>query len=149
MNITLNDYWMGRDDKYGGSLTPEIRQNATTLVAKLNELLDLAAIDGVEPVGVASGWLPAAVNDATSNAAKRSTHITGEGCDLRDDKDRSFARWCLRNLEALARLDLYMEDPRWTPTWVHLQNRAPGSGRRVYVPSAAAPLAKPLPEQGG
>ena len=40
-----------------------------------------------------------------------------------------------------------MEDPQWTPTWVHLQIVPPGSRRRVYIPSSKPALAAKLPEQ--
>lgn len=152
--ITLTDYWMGRDKAYASSLTPEIRDNAVTTVHLVSALLAEAAADGVTPgidehtgTAVASGWRPPEVNARTSNAGAKSTHLTAEGCDLQDTKDRSLARWCLRNLRVLERLGLWMEDPRWTPDWVHLQTRPPGSGKRVYIPSAKPPLAKPLPEQ--
>jgi hypothetical protein len=42
-----------------------------------------------------------------------------------------------------------MEDPQWTPTWVHLQMVPPGSHRRVYCPSSKPPMVAKLPEQEG
>ena len=98
---------------------------------------------------MASGWRPAAINDATANAAKLSKHLTGEGIDLRDTGTRDLARWCLRNLDALEEIGLWMEDPQWTPSWVHLQIVPPNSHRRVYCPSSRPPLAARLPEQEG
>lgn len=148
--ITLFDYWMGRDSKYAGECTPAIIGNATRLMAKVNKLLASASTDGITRKEVASGWRPSCVNDVTSNAAKLSTHIIGRGIDIRD-ADRAFAQWCLNNLAILAECGLYMEDPRWTPTWVHLQDRPPKSGKRVYIPSGAPPKApalvgqKPIP----
>jgi len=85
------------------------------------------------------------VNARTANAAKASTHLTGQGCDLQDHLDRRLAVWCLRNLYALESIGLWMEDPRWTggtgnkDPWLHVQTRAPGSGRRVFAPSSAPP----------
>lgn len=145
---------MGRDEAYAADCTLAVRRNAAALLAAVNTLLRCAAADGVEPGidehtrnHVASGWRPAGVNARTSNAGKRSTHISGQGIDLQDLDDRSLARWCLRNLDRLEGLGLYMEDPRWTPSWVHLQSVPPGSGKRVYVPSTAPALAVKLPEQ--
>lgn len=34
----------------------------------------------------------------------------------------------------LEKHDLYREHPSATPTWAHLTDRAPGSGRRTYMP---------------
>lgn len=157
--IALHDYWMGRNITYAGELTPEIRRNAESLLGKVNALLAQAAVDGVSPAidqvtrtPVASGWRPLGVNARTANSGKASTHITGRGIDLQDTPHRDLARWCLRNLDALEDLGLYMEDPQWTggrDPWVHLQLVPPGSGKRVYVPSNSPALAAALVEQGG
>jgi hypothetical protein len=148
--ITLAQYLMGRDLKYACS--DEVRSNARLTVAKTNQLKALAVADGIEfpddSTEVASGWRPEGVNECTSNAAKLSTHIIAKALDTRDPK-RLFARWCLRNLDKLAEIGLWMEDPRWTPDWVHLQTVPPGSGKRVYIPSTKPASASALPEQGG
>jgi hypothetical protein len=149
--ITVEQYFMGRDKQFAGECNTEIVRNAEETVLRTNQLKQIAAAtEGfVFPSDeVASGWRPAAVNDATCNAAKSSTHLSGEGLDTRDP-ERKFARWCLRNLHELERLGLWMEDPRWTPTWVHLQTRPPASGKRVFIPSSKPPLAPSLPEQRG
>lgn len=154
MYLTLIDYWMGRDLLYPAELTDEIRQNAVVLLGRVNLVLILAKKDGVAPgidevtgTYVASGWRPSAVNDRTSNAAKGSTHLTAEGIDLQECAGRMFARWCLAHLDVLEAVDLWMEDPQWTPTWVHLQSRPPRSGNRVFIPSTRPPLIARLPEQ--
>lgn len=146
--ITVDLYLMGRDLKYACS--DEVRRNAADTVEKTNQLKMLAAQGGVvfpdDATEVASGWRPDAINECTSNAGKCSSHISGCGLDTRDPQ-RLFARWCLRNLDKLEKIGLWMEDPRWTPTWVHLQTYAPKSGNRVYIPSSKPPLAPSLPEQ--
>lgn len=157
--ITNEQYFMGRDAKYPAELTAEIRHNAGVLVGKVNTLLAMAETEGIVPgfdqvtgTHVASGWRPAGVNERTANAAKTSKHLTGQGVDLQDSAGRALARWCLRNLDALEDLGLWMEDPQWTggrDPWVHLQTVPPGSGKRVYVPSTAPALAAALVEQGG
>jgi hypothetical protein len=48
---------------------------------------------------------------------------------------------------ALQEMGLWMEDPRWCPTWLHVQCVPPASDRRVYIPSANPPLAGLLPGQ--
>src|SRR5688572_24721137 len=110
--ITLDQYWMGRDTAHPLDLTGEIRDNATLLLERVNRLLQIAetedvapGIDAVTGTFVASGWRPPAVNDATSNAAQASRHITGEAVDLRDHPpERALARWCLRNLALLEQI---------------------------------------------
>ena len=154
--ISLDDYCMGRDRTYASELTHEIAQNAIATVDQVNQLLERAAADGVTPgtnaatgTAVASGWRPKGINEHTANAAGGSKHLTALACDVKDDNSRSLARWCLGNLDVLEEIGLWMEDPQWTPSWVHLQIVPPGSGRRVYIPSTSAPLTAKLPEQGG
>jgi hypothetical protein len=143
---------MGRNEKYQVEWTGAVQENARLLLGKVNALLEIADMQDAGPKYmhescVVSGWRPRAVNDRTSNAGLQSLHITGEAVDLRDWNDRRFARWCLRHADELRRLALWMEDPRWTPSWVHLQSRPPRSGRLVFIPSTRPPLAPPLPEQ--
>jgi hypothetical protein len=154
--ITLDQYWMGRDVKYRRDLTEDIIQNAQITVERTNEVLGYYYDDtGILIEDVASGWRPPSINDATSNAAKLSTHLTADGIDVPDDDDRNFARWCLRNQKRLEDAGLWMEDPRHTwrapdgRPWVHLQNRPPKSGKRVYIASSAPATAPLLLEQGG
>lgn len=152
--ITLEDYFMGRDVTHAAELTPEIRANAEVTVDRVNKLLIEAELGMVMPgtdevtgTPVASGWRPAGINSRTMNAAAGSKHLTAQACDIQDTPERDFARWCLRNLWFLDTVGLWMEDPQWTPDWVHLQTVPPGSRKRVYRPSAAEPLVARLPEQ--
>lgn len=153
--ISLEQYWMGREREHGAELTPDITGNAVVLLERVNQVLSRASEERVQPAvdkstgtAVASGWRPKSVNDATANAGKTSKHVIGCAVDLRDAvPDRPLARWCLRNRKLLEEVGLWMEDPQWTPTWVHLQSIPPGSGNRVYIPSTAPALAAKLPEQ--
>lgn len=144
--LTLDDYWMGRDKKYAAECTDEIQSNAAGTVRAVNKLLALAQLDDIIRDTVASGWRPSCVNDATCNAASHSKHLTAEAVDIVDG-NRVFAQWCLDNQEKMADCELWAEDFRWTPTWVHLSIRPPLSGRRIYIPSTAPPLAPPLKGQ--
>ena len=154
--LIATDYFMGRDRAYPQHLTDEIRTNAAELLGRVNLLLTWALRDNVRPAldartvsHVASGWRPPEINNATANAAKQSRHLTGEAIDLRDNANRDLARWCLKNIDALEEIGLWMEDPQWTPSWVHLQIVPPGSRRRVYCPSSKPALVARLPEQEG
>ena len=138
--IKDKDYWMGRDEKYPEELTGEIEANAAELLGRVNNLL--AALGWPDPE-VRSGWRPQAVNDATSNAAASSKHLTGQAVDLADP-DRSLARAIMLEPDVLAQFGLYMEDTRWTPSWIHLQSVPPKSGKRIYVPSNAPAPAPPV-----
>lgn len=154
--ITRAMYMMGRDVRFPDAVTPEVEANVPQLLEAVNQVIAAAANDGlvfyIDPhtgTIVASGLRPIQVNDRTQNAAEHSTHIIGLGVDV-FDPDRAFARWCLSHAYPggfLEQLGLYMERPQWTPDWVHLQLKSPGSGHRVYIPSKKPPLIAALPEE--
>jgi zinc D-Ala-D-Ala carboxypeptidase len=99
-------------------------------LARLLTALNLVRRAYGKPLTVSSGYRPAAIN-AAAGGAKRSAHMTCEACDFRD-LDKTFAKWCLANLDVLVRAGLYLENPDFTPTWVHLQIRP--TKNRVFNP---------------
>ena len=129
--IDLTAYWKGRDALYAEELTDEIRANAEVTVERVNELLERANCKSVDRLS--SGWRPRSVNEATSNAAHQSKHLSGEAADI-PDPDRVLATWCVDNLDVLEEIGLWIEDPRYTPTWLHVQTVPPKSGKRVFIP---------------
>ena len=135
--ITLKTFWMGRDVTHAEELTDEIQRNAIVTITRCNELLARSGRNDINTVN--SGWRPQAVNDATAHSGATSNHITAQAVDL-PDADRTLAGWCVDNLDILKEIGLWIEDPRWTPTWVHIQTVPPKSGKLVYIPSAKPPL---------
>lgn len=125
--ITSAGYWKGRDVLFASQLTTEIRGNAAQAIALVNQLLTRS---GFTALDASSGWRPASVNSAAGGAAK-SKHLSGQAIDVRD-VDKLFQNWCMANLDVLEELGLWMEHPRDTPTWCHLQTVPPRSGRRVF-----------------
>ena len=145
--ITITDYWMdGRDSKYRIECTGQIHAAAVITVDRVNALLELAELDGIKRDKVSSGWRPPSINAVTKNAAKSSKHLTGEACDIHDP-DRALAQWCLKHPALLVTCELWCEDFRWTPTWVHFQILPPKSGKRIYIPSNTPPKAPALEGQ--
>jgi hypothetical protein len=128
--ISVKDYLMGRDDLYPEEFSSQIEINAHDTVHRVNELAELA---GWTNLKVNSGWRPSAVNDATSNAAKKSNHLLAKACDLADP-DGSLDAWCMANLDKLEEVGLWMEHPDKTKGWCHLQTCPPKSGKRVFMP---------------
>jgi hypothetical protein len=110
--------------------------NAQLLLPKVNALLERAAAAGVDcavdPI-VNSGWRPASYNATVPNAAVLSKHITGEAIDVRDPEGM-LDDWCVRNLEVLAEIGLWLEHPLSTKGWCHVQSVAPRSGNRMFYP---------------
>lgn len=154
------DFWNGADAedrriRYAKEFRPEYQRNGDEVQRRIGALVvAFRAETQIDlPDGYASGWRPAAVNDATANAGKASAHLTAEAGDKRDTANGEFAWWCMRHEALLAQHALYMEHPvatvvrAWTtasaqkrdPTpWCHLTTRAPASHTRIYWPDSKA-----------
>jgi hypothetical protein len=126
--ITIEDYWMGRDKKYPSDLVQAVIDNARILLPRVNLLLDRMG----RTATVNSGWRPITVNKQVGGS-KLSNHITGRAIDLNDD-DGSIDLWCMNNLKELEKVGLWLEHPKATPRWTHLQSIQPKSGNRVFLP---------------
>lgn len=140
MNITLQDYYMGRDRIYGNELTTDKQLNAGTTVQRVNALMDAYQADGVvqhinpqTKSATSSGWRPAAINSLTHGAAPNSKHMTCEACDLYDP-DGEIDDWAMKHPEVLEKIGLWQEHPSATKGWAHFQTVAPKSGNRVFYP---------------
>jgi len=139
--ITMEQYWMGRDEKYPLALDTQTRRNAAVTVDLANRMLVIAKTYGYtrheNPNGygeVSSGWRPPAVNAATPGASRTSKHMTGQAIDIYDP-DNWLDRWCLSPLHGtLGLLGLWLEHPDSTPGWCHIQTVPPASGNRVFRP---------------
>lgn len=117
--LTLDD-WITSSGKYPGrakspELTGEVLANAKKLVSAVNKLL---AELGVESVTVSSGYRPSGANAAASGA-RWSGHRLGQAIDL-EDVDSELKTLAAANPATLRRLGLFLEDPRYTPSWCHL-----------------------------
>jgi hypothetical protein len=129
-----------------------VRACASDLLRTVNSLLEVAEQDGVvfeaNPVtgSLISGRLNGGFRPQDCKVgAFNSTHKKGQGIDI-FDPDRQFASWCLASIDELKNRGLHIEDPRWTPTWVHIQIVPPRSLKTVYVPSMEPPIAA-LPQE--
>lgn len=154
--ITIEDYFGGKKHP------PEHTANATKLLIKVNRLLAIAQNDGgysnwIDPdTGTQISGAKGGSGDGgyrlpnSKTGAASSTHKTGDGVDVYDHC-RILAQWCVNNTDVLDKLGLFIEDPRFTPYWLHCQQIQPKSGKRIYIPASTAPLApalegqKPLP----
>lgn len=134
--LTLVD-WASSSNKYPERLkspeyTDEVKKNAQILLDKVNALLEEL---GVDSVTISSGFRPSAVN-ASVGGAKKSNHLDGHALDL-VDYNGSLRDLFLKNLELAKKYGIHFEDFRWTPGWVHAQDKVPGSKKRIFVPSSA------------
>ena len=143
--IRIDEYFAGHSGH--SEISESIKQNAVELLESVNQLMLEAQEDGVgftinpKTKSYISGSGNGGFRPSNSTVgASKSKHKTGNGADIYDP-ERMFASWALANKGKLADAGLYIEDPRWTPSWLHLQNIPPNSGQIVYRPSMAEPLA--------
>lgn len=115
-------------------LSQELQQNLATLEQRVNALLADIAYAG--PVRVTSGYRPVALNATIANAGANSWHTKCAAVDLADADGKLWAA-LIANVEVCKKHKIWLEDKRWTPTWVHLQIYPPKSGKRIFVPSSA------------
>lgn len=131
----LNGY--DKSMQFKKEVTPELLDNLQKTADIINQFLKHVGI--VNEI-VSSGWRPSSVNEATTNAAKKSNHILGLAVDLKDVNHNIFkAILKPENLAKAQELGIYFEDPRYTPTWIHMQIVSPKSGKRIFIPSSLPP----------
>lgn len=129
--ISIDDYFGAH--ALTSSPSAVTRENALTLLARVNALLaEVPLVEATEP-RINSGWRPAWYNATVPGAAPKSRHITGEALDLADPEG-ALDDYLFENQELLKRHNLFMEHPAATKGWCHLQCVPPRSGRQVFYP---------------
>lgn len=139
--ITLSDYFMGRDEEFKSELTPDVSTHASKLLQKVNALLkeleDSGELKSDQDYKITSGWRPTSVNESITNAAKKSLHQTGNAIDILDDKEQTLCNVIKKNYTLLKKYGLWMEDPdhtkgKWT-NWCHLDDSTSRSDREIRI----------------
>jgi len=121
-------------------VTPAVIDAATSFLSRVSLLESMAIADGVVfPVnpktgtGVSGhangGFRPKDCPDG----APGSPHKQGRGVDRFDPHERIDA-WCMKNLDRLREVGIYIEHPEATPGWSHWTDRPPASKRIVFYP---------------
>jgi hypothetical protein len=118
---------MGRDKEF--PLTEEMEVNLSKLMVALVKFQAACP----EELVVTSGYRPAKINASVPGAAKHSHHMECLACDFHDP-DGKIDQFCADNFALLEECGLYMESPRTTPGWCHLQAISPKSGHRMFLP---------------
>jgi uncharacterized protein YcbK (DUF882 family) len=113
--ILPRDYLMGRDKIYPINLNQAL--NMANLLSRVNHLIGSLKIDA----HLSSGYRPGHFNKAAGGSA-RSGHLTCEAIDL-IDHDGSVGQMLRNNVKLLEEYGLFLENPEFTKTWVHLDIR--------------------------
>lgn len=109
-------------------------KNCCGNVSKINPVL-VKALQAVrdaygKPLTISSGYRCPAHNKAVHGAAG-SQHALGNAADIADPK-QELAKFLLNNLPLLEANGLWLENPKATPTWVHLDLKQ--RTNRVFMP---------------
>lgn len=102
-------------------------RNLDDLIRKVN------ALGYVPPMNASSCLRSLKDQQRINPSAMGSSHLYGAAVDIADPKG-VLAKWLCVHTELLFKCGLWMEDPRHTPTWVHLQSYAPKSMNRIFIP---------------
>ncbi len=122
--ITIKEYLKNRE--LDAPLDKEQCFNMAELLGKVNYLLGRLNISPA----VSSGYRPASVNSSIGGA-KKSMHILCGAVDLSDGEGK-IAQLLLNNLKLLEECGLWLEDPKHTKGWVHLDIKP--RKNRVFIP---------------
>ena len=115
---------MGRDKIV--PLSEANLRNAADLLARVNYLLGYFNLNK----RVTSGYRPIEFNSKIGGSTT-STHMNCTGVDL-EDTDSTFKDKIMLNIPLLEDLGLWLESPKFTKTWVHLDMKK--RNNRVFVP---------------
>jgi len=136
MTISTYDYFKAYPEH--PEITGEIHENALELLRKVNALLDDCIAQGWQPrANPATGTLISGQNNGgwrppeCTVGAQTSSHKEGRGVDIADG---NAALEAMVTPDLLEKHGLYKEHPHATKGWVHLTDRAPKSGNRVFWP---------------
>lgn len=127
--ISAKEVLMGRAEFE--DLSEELQNNLHDLLVKLNKFRAAYA----NPMYVSSGYRPPAINKKIGGGSK-SAHMSLQACDFKDADGKIF-EFIKANPSILEECELYLEDPQWTPTWIHLQNRP--ASKRIFIPDGTPP----------
>lgn len=110
-----------------------IEKNLDILFQRLMELQDACEMALTITSGLRSDEFQMKLIEEGKSKAFGSKHLAGAAADLADPEG-ILSDWALSNLKVLENIGLWMEDPNYTPGWVHVQMMAPRSGKRVFIP---------------
>lgn len=110
-------------------LSEELQKNAMDLVEKLNKFRKAYG----QPMYVSSGYRPPEINKKIGGGSK-SAHMSLQACDFADADGKIF-EFIKSDPTILEKCGLWMEDPQWAISWVHLQSRP--ASKRIFIPDSS------------
>lgn len=119
-------------------LDKEIQSNIVTLLDKLNQVRKAYGKAMIVTSGLRTmkHHLEIYARKGITDKSKiplKSKHLYGQAVDI-SDPDGKLKNWINANIKLIEQIDLYMEDFRYTPNWVHFQIIPPKSKNRFFIP---------------
>lgn len=109
------------------------------LFARINEVRRYYGKPMVVSSGVRSYLDQMRIDKAAGRKpAYGSMHLKGAAVDI-VDKDHALWRWCMDNGDLLQKIGVWLEDKRYTDSWVHFQVFAPASKSFIFKPYSTPP----------
>ncbi len=125
--ISLEAYLMGREKEFPPS--PDMLLGANSLLQRVESLFYDLGIELTDK-DLSSGYRPGHYNTKVGGSPN-SAHLHCVAIDLKDP-NKNLANKILANPHLLDKHGLYLEDPYYTKTWIHLQTRK--TRNRVFKP---------------
>lgn len=113
----------------------ELEDNLLELLIKINKVRDAWG----KPLTVTSGLrskvdhIRIYTEKGIKNIPMGSKHLSAQAIDIFDPKG-DLQKLIVQNITLIAEIGLWMEDFKFTPTWVHFQTVPPLSGNRFFIP---------------
>lgn len=127
--LSIREYYGSITIEQRQLITPEMSQNAATLIGRVNRFLSVFG----EYRRILAGWIPEPVNHAWPHAPVACKNATMEAVDLHDPEG-DLDQFVMDNQKLLQTCSLWAEHPATTRGWCHLQSVPPKSGRRIFYP---------------
>ena len=128
MRFTFEELLQAGSHKWKKSEVDDITlRNLEDLIRKVN------ALNYPDPMRASSCLRSIKDQKRINPKAMGSSHLYGAAVDISDPVG-NLAKWLTINSQLLTYNGLWMEDPKYTKGWVHLQIYTPKSMKRFFIP---------------
>jgi len=124
--LRRDDILMGRETEF--PLDASLEKNLFALLNRINLFGKLYWVKTIKNLEVNSGYRPGYYN-LKAHGALNSAHLYCMAVDLHD-MDGDICDYLEANVALLEEIDMYWENPKSTPTWIHLDIRK--RGHRIF-----------------
>lgn len=107
-------------------IPPELFENTADFLVVLNKFREYCGIPMVP-----TSFYRTVEHEHKQGRSGKSDHTKCLACDFRDT-DKKLAKWVKDNTGVVESLGLYVEDPEYTPSWLHLTTVK--KSKTIFIP---------------